>query len=297
MDCAWNVFHAAVFGAPPKKPSHRPAIVLHATYLRADTAGKEEPRVLPFEELPPYNHETHVRVICVSDTHEKHWAVGIPAGDVLIHAGDILLCNRRFSASGSLAKLADFNEWLEAAPVRYRFVVGGNHDFALTRLGPEKIKAAMPSAVFLDDEFASVDGGAITIFGSGLSFGTSGNTAYQRGPHEAREALSKLALALDSRPIVDVLVTHEPGNGSKMRSFLSTGRCRIHVGGHIHEAYGCYLLPQARTIDEPLIALVPTILSGKYKIDPHRGPIVIDIPKHDSAPHHTEEQRTDRAAE
>ena len=29
-----------------------------------------------------------MRVVCISDTHEKHKQVKLPKGDVLIHAGD-----------------------------------------------------------------------------------------------------------------------------------------------------------------------------------------------------------------
>ena len=50
-----------------------------------------------------------VRIVCISDTHGQHAKLSVPAGDVLIHAGD-------FMAFGDKPKeIVDFNHWLSPA--------------------------------------------------------------------------------------------------------------------------------------------------------------------------------------
>jgi hypothetical protein len=47
----------------------------------------------------------HLRVVCLSDTHERHLSIDVPPGDVLIVAGDLLAMNRHFSTAFSVKKL------------------------------------------------------------------------------------------------------------------------------------------------------------------------------------------------
>lgn len=55
-----------------------------------------------------------LKVIVISDTHEGHPELGIlPACDILIHAGDILLNSRRYTIKRALNKYLAFIEWLE----------------------------------------------------------------------------------------------------------------------------------------------------------------------------------------
>ena len=42
----------------------------------------------------PIKAANTVRVVCISDTHGRHEAVDVPAGDILCFAGDMLLINR-----------------------------------------------------------------------------------------------------------------------------------------------------------------------------------------------------------
>src|SRR6201996_8265235 len=65
-----------------------------------------------------------IRIVCISDTHNTTPA--LPAGDLLIHAGD--LTNR-----GTPAELQRQATWLahRAAGFTARIIVAGNHDLAL----------------------------------------------------------------------------------------------------------------------------------------------------------------------
>ena len=43
-----------------------------------------------------------LKVVCISDTHCKHWDINLPKGDVLIHAGD-------FTLKGTENEIKNFN--------------------------------------------------------------------------------------------------------------------------------------------------------------------------------------------
>ena len=63
-----------------------------------------------------------IRIVCVSDTHNN--TPRLPAGDVLIHAGDM-------TNQGSLSELRKTVEWIEAADFQAKIVIAGNHDLTL----------------------------------------------------------------------------------------------------------------------------------------------------------------------
>ncbi|GAB5354102.1 hypothetical protein AAMO2058_000090800 [Amorphochlora amoebiformis] len=67
---------------------------------------------------------THVRFVCISDTHNRHHALELPPGDVLIHAGD-------FSMTGQHPNVKAFGKWLETLPYKHKIVIAGNHDITL----------------------------------------------------------------------------------------------------------------------------------------------------------------------
>ena len=68
------------------------------------------------------------RIVTLSDTHGFHRSlVGLPAADILIHCGDILLESSLNRPEDALAALHDFNQWLGELPYAHKLVVGGNH--------------------------------------------------------------------------------------------------------------------------------------------------------------------------
>jgi 3',5'-cyclic AMP phosphodiesterase CpdA len=56
------------------------------------------------------------RIVCISDTHNTNPA--IPAGDVLIHAGDL-------TNSGSHSELKNAVAWLSRLPFEAKIVIAG----------------------------------------------------------------------------------------------------------------------------------------------------------------------------
>mmetsp|Transcript_17402 Transcript_17402/g.30552 ORF Transcript_17402/g.30552 Transcript_17402/m.30552 type:complete len:264 (-) Transcript_17402:651-1442(-) len=75
-------------------------------------------------EPEPALQDNHMkkRIVFISDTHNDHRSIkNIPAGDVLVHAGDWTCFGRREHAE-------DFNAWLGTLPHPLKIVVNGNHE-------------------------------------------------------------------------------------------------------------------------------------------------------------------------
>jgi hypothetical protein len=99
---------------------HRQQQQKSASYDSAAT-GVPIPRVnaAEVENIPG------IRIVCVSDTHSKHWDLSpLPPGDVLLHAGD-------FCGTGSQEEVASFLLWMEGQDFTHKVFIAGNHDTAL----------------------------------------------------------------------------------------------------------------------------------------------------------------------
>ena len=49
-----------------------------------------------------------IRIVIISDTHEKHEQLNIPPSDILIYCGDIVACGRRNKDEENLNKYKNF---------------------------------------------------------------------------------------------------------------------------------------------------------------------------------------------
>ena len=189
-----------------------------------------------------------MRLVALSDTHLAHGQVSVPDGDLLVHAGD---ATRR----GKLEELAPFLDWMAALPHRHKVFVAGNHDSCCER-DPEAVRGltAVRGIHYLCDEALELEG--LRLFGSPVTPWFRAMAFTQaRGPVIA-ETWAKIPTGLD------VLVTHGPPHriGDRMvlgarvgcadlRERLRAARPKVHVFGHIHEAYGAYMdgeLPETR---------------------------------------------------
>lgn len=175
--------------------------------------------------------------VFISDTHGQHEKLVLPAGDVLVHAGD-------FTLRGTLPEVTAFFDWFERQPYRYRVAVAGNHDFLAER-EPVLFRQLIPeNVIYLEDSGVSLDG--IQVWGSPITpwfFDWAFNR--QRGADIRRH--------WDLIPAgADVLITHGPPYGildEVLRDPRPVGcrdllrrveeiKPRVHVFGHIHEGYG-----------------------------------------------------------
>jgi predicted phosphodiesterase len=206
-----------------------------------------------------------VRIVCISDTHGRHDDLVVPDGDVLIHAGD-------FTGRGEKAEVVAFSNWLAGLPHARKLVAAGNHDFAFEKR-PSEARSWLTAATYLQDSGVTIDG--VTFWGSPWQprfFDWAFNL--DRGaPLAAKWALIPAN--------TDVLVTHGPPHGilDRTSSGLHVGceellkvvervRPKVHVFGHIHEAYGQVVKGPTRFVNASNCTL---------RYQPTNPPIVVDL--------------------
>jgi predicted phosphodiesterase len=209
-----------------------------------------------------------VRVVCVSDTHLAHekGRLSVPEGDLLIHAGD-------GTYRGTPREIVLFNRWLAGLPHRRKVLVAGNHDLLFQKDPKAARELLSPSITYLEDAEAAIDG--LRIYGSPWQPEYM-DWAFNlpRGP----------ALAATWARIpkgVDILVTHGPprdildrtGDGRNegcddLLDAVYRVAPKLHVFGHIHEAYG--------TLTKHGTTFVNASLCD-YGYRPANAPVVLDL--------------------
>ena len=154
-----------------------------------------------------------MKVVCISDTHNKADEIILPKGDVLIHAGD-------FSLAGYPEEVAKFNDFLKQAPFEIKIVIAGNHDLTFDienyekqlyqqfhkklpiPLDPVATKAILTDCIYLEDTSYHLKG--YKVYGSPYT-PTYHNWAFNLD--RGKEIESKWAQIPDD---TDILITHGP---------------------------------------------------------------------------------------
>lgn len=187
---------------------------------------------MPDPQAPP------LRLVLMSDTHGRHGGLEVPAGDLLLHAGDL-------TPRGSVGQLREAARWLASLPHAHKVVIAGNHDFCLEEQ-PEEARRILEEeggVTYLCDEEVTLMG--LRIWGSPWQ-----PWFYDWAFNLARGAAIAERWALIP-PGIDVLITHGPPEGildrtaageragcADLAEAIARVRPRLHVFGHIHEAYG-----------------------------------------------------------
>lgn len=179
------------------------------------------------------------KIVCLSDTHNRHEQIEVPGGDILIHAGDATI-------RGTVDEIVLFNEWFAALPHRHKIFVAGNHDWLFetsNRLARTLLDASIQ---YLQDSWVEIEN--LKIYGAPWQprfFDWAFNLT--RGA-ELRE---KWKLISEE---TDVLITHGPPFGildavrqrhyvenvgcEELRKRVETIKPKLHIFGHIHRGYG-----------------------------------------------------------
>lgn len=206
-----------------------------------------------------------MRVVLLSDTHSRHDEIVVPDGDLLIHAGD-------FTKRGRRPEIEAFDRWLGTLPHPHKVVIAGNHDFAFEN-EPAAARSWITNATYLQDEGGTFAG--LKIWGSPWTprfFDWAFNL--DRG-EPLRRVWDRIPAGLD------VVVTHGPPRGildrcsngdhagcDDLRDAIERVKPRLHVFGHIHEAYG--------KREQDGIGYV-NACSCTLSYVPSRAPIVVDL--------------------
>jgi Icc-related predicted phosphoesterase len=236
-------------------------------------------------ELEPKQNESHVRIVCISDTHSQHQHLRVPDGDILIHTGDFTNC-------GSKTDVEEFASFLEKQPHKHKIVIAGNHDISLDEESypklwrrfrhpqqfdcKEMIQMIRDRAIYLHDEVVQVEG--LTIYGSPYQPEFNGWGFNLPRGQALREKWKKVPAN------VDILLTHGPPVGrldlcsDKQRSgcvdlldeIQVRIKPRVHIFGHVHESYGICSDGITTFVNASTCTL-------SYK--PWQAPVVFDIPK------------------
>ncbi len=191
-----------------------------------------------------------MRLVCIADTHGNHASVAIPAGDVIIHAGD-------FCSLGTEREVHKFARWLRRLPHPWKIVVAGNHDRFFEKQ-PEMARACLgPDVIYLGDSGCEIEG--YKFWGSPWT-PRFGRWAF--GLTRGEQIRKKWGLI---PPNTEILITHGPPHGildtvmsrehktkwgsvfvdgtpplgcSDLAARIESIRPRLHIFGHIHDGSG-----------------------------------------------------------
>lgn len=176
-----------------------------------------------------------MRIVCISDTHKVHKGLTLPEGDVLVHAGDLTM-------NGRVSEIENVASWLRSLPYKHKVVIAGNHDF-LFQTDPSRARALMHGLTYLQDSSCVIEG--VTFWGSPWQPWFYDWAFNLRTPAELAAKWNLIP------PNTDVLITHGPPHGvldattdgrlvgcMELRKATIVRQPKVHVFGHIHEAYG-----------------------------------------------------------
>ncbi len=211
-----------------------------------------------------------MRLVVISDTHGLHEKVDrLPAGDVLVHAGDFM------NSGYDVQDIMSFNRWLGDQPFKHRVVCAGNHDRYFEN-APRPARELLTNATYLENTSTTLDG--VTFWGSPYTpeF-LNWAFMYQRG-----SGAQYWNLIPDN---LDVLITHGPPLGvldqavpgeahlgcAELLDAVRQKKPRVHIFGHIHGGAGTFESETTRFINA-------AYLNERYRPLPPAGKIhVIDI--------------------
>lgn len=191
-----------------------------------------------------------MKIVHVSDTHTKHWGLTVPDGDILAFSGDM-------SYRGYRNEVEDFFKWLNTLPHKYKIVIAGNHDlcFDPERSGEGKKPEWLVQILnafqvgnnnyYLENEQIMIEG--VKFWGSPITPWFHGQYwAFNKVRGEPIKAIWN-QIPLDTHvvithgPIEDVLDKTVYGDVTGCRDLrlkLAEVKPKLHLCGHIHEAYG-----------------------------------------------------------
>ncbi|RDB15948.1 putative rhamnogalacturonate lyase C [Hypsizygus marmoreus] len=186
----------------------------------------------------PFADPTKIRIVCISDTHNRILSPAlVPAGDILVHAGDL-------TQGGTVDELRRTLDWLRSLPHPHKILIAGNHDTALADTDMRNTLNWTGLTYLCDESLElTVRDRTLRLFGSPWT-PKHGSFAFQ---YPRDRAVDQWAVIPEIPEGIDVLVTHGPPKGHvdcdglgcpALLQALWRVRPRMVVCGHIHGGRG-----------------------------------------------------------
>ena len=214
---------------------------------------------------------------CISDTHGRHSKLSLtqyPA-NVLIHAGDWT-----GDKDTGLLETQGFLKWFSQQPYQHKILVAGNHERQVES-NEERFKElllAYPDITYLHNSATAING--VNFYGSPYSNEFCG-WAFMAEDTELKYLWDEIP------EDTNVLITHGPAYGchDKVNNYYSRdphvgskslhyrklalqNTLKVHVSGHIHEAYGTSNI-------NGCINICASIVNERYKVV--NKPIIVEV--------------------
>jgi predicted phosphohydrolase len=188
----------------------------------------------------------HLRLVCISDTHNKIDQIRIPNGDVFIHCGDAVI----YLTSGR--DLVRFNQFVGQLPHRYKLFISGNHCICLDPTRPDLSRQILSNMTYLQDELIEIEG--VRIYGT--PWRPKRGFIYPAEAFGYDPKLIRSDIWSHIPEDIDILLTHGPpysvrdyhpltdeliGCPGLLDEVVTRVRPRIHLFGHMHECRGASL--------------------------------------------------------
>lgn len=228
---------------------------------------------MKMNEFVPIN-EGGITIVCISDTHSKHSQIKLPMGDVLIHAGDYSDTGgfkqtesfvNWFDSQPHPSKIfiaGNHDTTIDTAYYVNRGAIRFHRE--TKKMTPEEIQQysekcrevllTAPNSIYLEDSECEIRARSWSDENTSHSFKVYGSPwqpefydwafNLNRGP-ESRAIWDKIPID------TDILITHGPPLGfgdltadnfhcgcSDLLDVVLQKPPRLHIFGHIHEAYG-----------------------------------------------------------
>lgn len=187
--------------------------------------------------------KNNLKIIAISDTHNRYRELVVPECDILISTGD-------YSFTGTIKDTYEFHEWLDKQPARYVISIMGNHELGVEKDFNLHKKIALekcPVVHFIEEGLVEIEGlkiwcSAYTPFFCDWAYNVVGDVELKRHWDRIPEG-------------IDILATHGPPHGMLDEVFTPPSYqehvgCRelweavlrikpkAHIFGHTHYNYG-----------------------------------------------------------
>lgn len=186
-----------------------------------------------------------MKILCISDLHQKQKELSLVSCDVLIISGDI--CN-----SGDISELQNFIDWLstESSKFNKAILIAGNHDWCFMQ--HRKLCLDMLK-IYFDDKVVYLEDSDVVI--NGVKFyGSPWQPIFNNWAFTLPRGERLKRIWSNIPDDVNVLITHGPPHGiGDLVNNRHTGcldlaeRIRLlpsmslHIFGHIHSGNGHYI--------------------------------------------------------